>query len=115
MKTYQEKYLKYKLKYIKLKSTLQYNKQIGGSSKTLTLIKAEWCGWCKKFKPIWDELPQHIPGITFKILDEKQNKAEVADYDVTGFPSIFLEKDNKVIPYDGARTIDDIKKFVEQN
>ena len=34
------------------------SKQCGGSKEKdeLLLFKAEWCGHCKKFKPVWNEL-----------------------------------------------------------
>lgn len=118
---YENKYLKYKAKYIALKNTINNNKinMLGGSinqtEKTLTLIKADWCGHCKKFFPIWEELPKHLPNINFKVLDSEQNKDEIQKYKIAGYPSIFLEIDNKIIEYTGGRTVEDIKNFLEIN
>lgn len=118
---YENKYLKYKAKYIALKNNFNNNKinMLGGSinqtEKTLTLIKADWCGHCKKFFPIWEELPKHLPNINFKVLDSEQNKEEIQKYKIAGYPSIFLEIDNKILEYTGGRTVEDIKNFLEIN
>lgn len=109
MKTYQEKYLKYKTKYLFLKNSLQK-----GGGKTLTLIKADWCGHCKTFMKTWDELPFNIKNINFKILDSDNNKKEIERYNIKGYPSIFLENGN-VIEFNGKRDIESLKKFVENN
>jgi len=114
MKTYQEKYLKYKFKYIKLKQNINSKIMVGGANKTLTLIKADWCGHCKQFKHIWEELPKHIKNVNFKLLDSDKNEKEIKKYDILGYPSIFLEIGDKKIPYDGERTVSGISKFIEK-
>ena len=121
MKTYQEKYLKYKQKYLLLKNKLNSSiSQTGGGNngqydKTLTLIKAEWCGHCKAFKSTWEELPSQIKNINFKTLDSDTNKEEIEKYDITGYPSLVLENGDKKIKYEGKRDVESIKKFVAEN
>lgn len=114
MKTYQDKYLKYKSKYIKLKKKLNFNMSGGGNNKTLILIKAEWCGHCQRFKSVWDELPKHLPNIVFKILDSDENKTEIDKYNIKGYPTLILKINDKNIVYEGERTIEKIKEFVEK-
>ena len=115
MKTYQEKYLKYKAKYLALKNNINLSQNGGGNKKTLTLIKAEWCGHCIAFKETWEKLPGHIKYINFKVLDSDNNKSEIEKYNIKGYPSIFLEIGNKKIEFNGKRNIEEIKKFVENN
>lgn len=123
MKTYQEKYLKYKQKYLLLKNKLNSSiSQTGGGDKnqgqydkTLTLIKAKWCGHCKAFKPIWEELPSKIKNVNFKTLDSNTNKEEIEKYDISGYPSLVLENGDKKIKYEGKRDVESIKKFVAEN
>lgn len=123
MKTYQEKYLKYKQKYLLLKNKLNSsisqtgggNKDNGQYEKTLTLIKADWCGFCKAFKPIWEDLPSKIKYVNFKTLDNDINKKEIEKYDISGYPSLVLEIGDKKIKYEGKRNVESIKKFVEKN
>lgn len=117
MQTYKDKYIKYKLKYLTLKKhlTSKYNQTGGSNKKTLTLIKAEWCGHCKQFKPIWDDLASKIKYINFKVLDSELNKDSIEKYNISGYPSIFLEDNNNIKEYTGSRTIESIKNFVKEN
>lgn len=117
MKTYQEKYFKYKKKYQDLKNKLAKNKfkLSGGGNKTLVLIKAEWCGYCQKFKSVWEKLPGELNNINFKVLDSELNQDEIKKYDFKGYPSIYLEYDNRKIEYKGNRSLEDIKNFVLEN
>lgn len=121
MKTYKEKYLKYKIKYLNLKDSLDnINNNIktqngGRNNKTLILIKADWCGHCKAFKPIWEQLPSHLDNINFKLLDSENNKDIIQKYNIKGYPSIFLEIGDKRIEYNGKRDLESIKEFVENN
>ena len=112
MLTYQEKYNKYKNKYLQLKQNINLMK--GGNAKTLTLIKADWCKHCNKFMSSWHNLPKHISGINFKLLDSKKDKQLINEYNISGFPSIFLENGNKKIEFKGERNIENIKNFVEK-
>ena len=133
--TYSDKYLKYKNKYLNLKKIIQNNKTLnmtGGGlqeertpsiiysetnkdNKTLVFIKAEWCGYCTEFKKIWEKLPLEIKNINFKVLDSELNKKEIKNYNIKGFPSIFLEIGDKKIEYNGSRNIKAIKEFVSIN
>lgn len=123
MKTYKEKYLKYKTKYLNLKALLDnnFNKnnfvQNGGASpnKTLVLIKADWCGHCQAFKQIWEQLPSEIENINFKVLDSEQNKDIIQGYNIKGYPSIFLESEQGRTEFEGKRELSILKKFIKNN
>ncbi len=106
---YNEKYLKYKNKYLRQKQIMA-----GGSKTQLHLVKAEWCGHCKTFSPIWDKLA--------KKYNNKYEFVSHAEADVptvskkytpiSGFPTVFLVKNSQVIKYEGARNEDNILDFL---
>ena len=94
------------------------------------MIKADWCGYCKKAKPEFDKVKEDhhgksilgIPGF-FNDYDEKKDSDLIGKdkkYDVDGFPTFFLTKvvngveqqpiKFNAITYDSI--IDEIKKYI---
>merc|ERR1712243_313206 len=77
---------------------------------------APWCGHCKQLAPIWDELGEKFKDsetVVVAKMDSTTNELE--DVQVQGFPTIklFRKGDNKVIDYNGDRTVDGFVKFIE--
>jgi len=77
---------------------------------------APWCGHCKQLTPIWDKLGEKYAdheSIVIAKMDSTANELE--DIKVQGFPTIKLvQKDtNKIIDYNGERTLDGFVKFLE--
>lgn len=77
---------------------------------------APWCGHCKALAPIYDELGQHYKDSADVLITKiDATKNEVSAVDVQGFPTIYLfrKDDNKSILYNGGRTLDALKSFVD--
>jgi protein disulfide-isomerase A6 len=138
--TYYDKYLKYKEKYlqarneyeslIKCKScskescncTKQSENnyinevQTGGNNKPeLILFKAEWCGHCKNFKSVWDEIQNNFNNqVNIKTYDADttSHKNYFNKYNVQGFPTLILVHNNKIVEYSGSRDINSVTDFV---
>ena len=109
--SYQEKYLKYKNKYINLKNQRQYA-QSGGANVEIKLIKADWCGHCQNFLPTWENLQNNYNNkYKFTTLDSEKDKSEINKLKINGFPTILIN--NK--EYNGDRTEESIITFIEQN
>lgn len=113
MPNYEAKYNKYKHKYLEL----QKNKLMtgGGNKNTLHLFKAEWCGHCQHFKPIWDALQNDKTmqqKVSFVEHDGDKDKSSFKKYEVSGFPTIILETKNKTIEYVGNRDADGLIDFI---
>jgi thiol-disulfide isomerase/thioredoxin len=71
----------------------------------LLFFYTDWCPHCKTAKPIWEDLKKTTPMINnIKIhyidVDCETERAKAADYNVEGYPTIKLIKDNQVIEYD---------------
>ena len=105
------KYLLYKKKYLKKKMS----KMSGGSSKNeLMLFKAEWCGHCKTFLPIWNNITSDSKlNVKFTTFDSVKHMKEIQDYNISGFPTILYKVNNELIEYVGNRDEDSVKKFIE--
>jgi thiol-disulfide isomerase/thioredoxin len=114
---YQDKYLKYKSKYTSLKSAINQKEMVGGmvggNEKTLYLFKADWCGHCNNFKPVWNELIKNKQeNIKFITYDADTHKEEIKAFQVQGFPTLILKKGDEAIEYSGGRDIHSLKEFI---
>merc|ERR1712088_992375 len=79
---------------------------------------APWCGHCKQLAPIWDKLGEKFADsadIVIAKMDSTGNELE--DIKIQGFPTIKLFKkgDNKVVDYNGERTLEGFAKFLESD
>jgi len=76
---------------------------------------APWCGHCKKLAPIWDELGEKFKDLEDVVIAKMDSTVnEVTNVKVKGFPTIKLFKkgDNKVVDYNGDRTLDSFIEFL---
>jgi thiol-disulfide isomerase/thioredoxin len=116
-KYYEKKYLLYKQKYLNLK---QYeNNMLGGSTHkpSLILYKADWCGYCKKFNPEWEQLKKNHSNsnsnINFKVYDSNIHKKIINEEKITGYPTIhFINRTGGKLEYNGPRDVQNINEFL---
>ena len=90
------------------------------SNSKLILFYADWCGHCKKFKPIFDEeLKQLISSsnipVQLESIDGDKNPEITSKCNVTAYPTLILEVNNKLINYDGQRKSEDIIQFIKKH
>ena len=104
-------YLKYKTKYLNLKVN-----QRGGSEKPiLNLFKSEHCGHCIAFKPTWETINKNLSDkVNFKVYDAESDREIMSKYAIEGFPTIILQKGDKVVEFIGDRSIQNIERFVDE-
>jgi thiol-disulfide isomerase/thioredoxin len=77
---------------------------------------APWCGHCKKLKPIWTQLSDHVlkSDVLIAKIDMTKNKLEAPE--VKGFPTIYYyPKEGESQAYDGGRTLQDLKDYLIKN
>jgi thiol-disulfide isomerase/thioredoxin len=93
-------------------------------NKKIILYHAEWCGYCNRFLPIWEELKLAVNNVNFidvnmtsgeKIITGELNNDElniVKNVDIQGFPTIKFLNNGLIIDYNGNREKEDIIKFI---
>lgn len=77
---------------------------------------APWCGHCKQLAPIYDELGEKYKDSETVVIAKMDATAnELEHTKISSFPTIKLysKGDNKVIEYNGERTLDGMSKFLD--
>ena len=78
-----------------------------------------WCYWSKELTPTWNELIKEMSNKDIEIIDLKcdlEDNSELCKrYEIYGYPTIKLMHGNKIVDYNGDRSLEDMKKFIESN
>ena len=101
-------------------SILGFQNQYDVSVDQLLIVKASWCGHCKRAMPDFERLVSSSPitksdgsSVTVRMLDDATDKAEISNLNVKGFPTIlYRSADGSVSNYNGDRTYDGITGFI---
>jgi len=114
----------------KFKGNKEYNKDIKKYNQyDLILFYADWCPHCIKAKPEWQNLKKdyHVDesghkkingnSIYFREIDctGKENEGIMDKYEIDSFPTVVLEKNNKLYYFDAKPTYDNLEDFLQNN
>lgn len=58
---------------------------------------ASWCGPCKQLAPIFQELQNETPGVSFQTIDVDENKETALQNNVSSVPTVVFEKDGQPV------------------
>ena len=114
-KDYYTLYMKYKTKYISLKSEKKIQEGGSNDKKDVMLFKAEWCGHCVGFKGHWEKLQKdHKKDFNFITYDSDKNKEEMKSWGIQGFPTIIVKKGEEAMEYVGPNEYNSVLQFIKQ-
>lgn len=90
-----------------------------GELPKLIFFGADWCGHCQNFYPTWDKMSsnnEHKKKVKFLKVNCTDNDDEnvqnaMKKYNVKGFPTIIVYRNNKSEEYSGPREEDSIMKL----
>ena len=89
------------------------------SGTKLVLFYADWCGHCKKIKPVWDETAKEINSDEVKMIKvncgegSKEDQEIMKKYSIDGYPTIIKFVNGKATLYQGDRDADSFKDIFE--
>jgi thiol-disulfide isomerase/thioredoxin len=85
--------------------------------KKLIFYYTDSCGFCNRFKPVWEKIEENQ-----KILKIDVNKVDCNKYSdiadsagITEYPTLHLHTGELKVKYDGDFTYEDVVKFVSNN
>lgn len=90
-------------------------KEMFASKPTLTYYFLPTCGWCTKFNPDWDKFVKMAPETIETNKVDGSSSPDIDKYKIKSFPHIQLVKDDKVMIFEGDRTVENLMKFVTDN
>lgn len=100
---------------VKLINADDFNEEI---KKDLVLIDffAKWCGPCKMFSPILDELSNEIDYCSFLKVDVDESNELALSLGVLSIPTLMIFKNGKLVDKRvGFQNKEELKKFIESN
>ena len=95
------------------------NSNAGGKKARVTMVRADWCGFCKKAMPEWEKLKSEIHNkvvnghhMELRDLEQKRDEAEIKkNYsDVNGFPTYVVETTDSSGKFINAGSFNSIEK-----
>lgn len=79
---------------------------------------APWCGHCQRLAPAWDELAsalEYDSTVSISKVDCTQFRPVCQEFEVKGYPTLLWIVDGKKVEkYTGARSLDDLKSYVDR-
>ena len=87
-----------------------------GTTDSMVLFYAPWCGHCKNMMGDWEQLQQKAPSNIKIVKVNCDEQPELATrHGVQGFPTIVLFKGGKKIYFEGPRNLDNFLQFIKSN
>ena len=87
-----------------------------GKKDVLLEIYAPWCGHCKSLAPIYEELGAAYADNENIVIAKIDGTANDFDVEYRGFPTLkFFPAGGEMQDYEGGRTLEDLKAYIEAN
>jgi protein disulfide-isomerase-like protein len=100
---------------VKKLTASNYKDTVGNGKVAFIKVYTDWCGYCTRLKPAWDELGKELAdddNIVIAEVDADKEKDLASSLGAKGFPTIVLVKGPHKENYNGDRDTASMKAFV---
>jgi len=88
--------------------------EITAADKAVIRFTATWCGPCKSFAPIFDEVAAEHPEVKTFVVDADENPEILQRFGVRGIPTVFrIESGSVKLQRSGVLPKPELEKFFE--
>jgi len=92
----------------------EFDKAVSTKKVVIIDFYANWCGPCKRLKPILEEVAEE--GVIVYSVDVDHNRELASRFDVSSIPTVLLFKDGKQVDmFVGLKDKDEILELVEDH
>ena len=106
--------------FVENKELMKKGSDDDGNEADIYYFFTEWCPYCKKARPIWDNLKEQYNNklfngktLNFKEVDCEKNEKLADQFNIEGYPTIKLVKGNQVVDYDAKPDAESLKEFLQ--
>lgn len=93
-----------------------FDEKIATDKLTLVDFSATWCGPCKMFKPIIEQLEENMPEVNFFNADIDDCDEIAKRFRIFSVPTLILFKNGEKVDLSvGLLSYDDLELFVKKN
>ena len=79
----------------------------------IVLFHVTWCGYCKEFKPKYEQVAKQLHNIDLYEVDCDKNSALAKKYEVESYPTLLCITKDKTERYNGEREIEPVKRWIK--
>ena len=109
--------------YVPNKEYVKNHKKKNSDTADLYLFYTTWCPHCKTAKPVWDDFKEYIGTkghssgvkVNFIEVDCEQDRKTADKFNVSGYPTIKLLYNDKVIEYDAKPNKTNLQQFLDES
>ena len=80
---------------------------------TIIYFYAPWCGYCKRFFPLWKELKQEMNSVNMMEVNSDEQEDLCKQYGVTRYPTLIKVSGNKHKVFEEERTKENLVRFIQ--
>ncbi len=74
-----------------------FEEKVRGSAITIIDFWAPWCGPCKSFAPVYEEVSNNHPDVMFAKVNTEAEQGLAAQFNIRSIPTLMVIRDNIVI------------------
>ena len=92
-----------------------FEKAVAKEKPMLVFFYTDWCGYCQKFAPTFakiaksKEIKKNL-AVAYVNCEQSSNQKTIQEYEIQGFPTVFVVKDGKKIQLDNHKFFADDAK-----